>query len=325
VVIESFLIAPALAQSGASYTAQRRIDTIVVDGNLNEASWHNAEHTSVFTFWDGNVAPAPLQTTARMVWDDQYLYIAFHAKDADVYATYTARDSRLWEQDNFEAFVTVPGTTGYVEVEGSPKGTIWDGVFTNVFQGPGGSYNMDTVQVAGRVNGTLNNSSDQDMGFTGEMRLPFADIYQTTPGGHPVEGSQLRMNLNRINWNTPATQGGPGAAGSDTYYAWSPVPGSGISFHRPDKFGTVTFSTNSVPAPLWRFTSQTVSGANLALSGVGHPGGTYRVLVSSNLALPTGNWRRILTNSFDSVTGQFSFTDVIDPGNRQLFYLLQSL
>jgi hypothetical protein len=325
VATETFLIAPGLAQSGASYTVQRRIDTIVVDGNLNEASWHNAERTSLFTFWDGSVAPASLQTAARMVWDDEYLYIAFNAKDPDVYATYSARDSRLWEQDNFEAFLTVPGTTGYVEVEGSPKGAIWDGVFTNVFQGPGGSYNMVTVQVAGRVNGTLNNSSDQDIGFTGEMRLPFADIYQGIPGGHPVNGTQLRMNLNRINWNTPVVQGGPGATGSDTYYAWSPVPGTSVSFHRPDKFGTITFSTNSVPAPVWRFTAQMISGTNLVLGGSGHPGGSYRVLVSSNLALPTSNWRRLATNSFDSVTGQFSFTDAIDPDSRKSFYLLQSL
>jgi hypothetical protein len=64
--------------------------------------------------------------------------------------------------------------------------------FTNVFQGVGGSYTMTTIQVAGRVNGTLNNSSNQDAGFTAEMRLPFADIYQATPGGHPVNDTQLR-------------------------------------------------------------------------------------------------------------------------------------
>jgi hypothetical protein len=174
-------------------------------------------------------------------------------------------------------FVTLPGTTGYLEVEGSPIGAIWDGSFTNVFQGPGGNYNSAALQVSGRVNGTLNNSSSADIGFTGEIRLPFADIYQGVPGGHPVNGSELRMNLNRINWNTPATQGGKGAAGSDTYYAWSPVPGTGISFHRPDKFGTVTFSTDSVPAPVWMFTAQMAFGTNLVLSGIGHPGGTYRV------------------------------------------------
>jgi hypothetical protein len=320
-----FLTSPAFAQSGASYTAERRIDTIVIDGNLNEASWQNAADTSVFTFWDGSPAPVSIQTTAKMIWDDQYLYIAFTARDPDVYATYTARDSRLWEQDNFEVFVTVPGTTGYVEAEGSPRGTIWDGVFTNVFQGPGGTYNMAGLQVSARVNGTLNNSSDQDTGFTAEMRLPFADIYQGNPVGHPLHGTQLRLNLNRINWNTPATQGGVGAAGSDTYYAWSPVPGTGISFHRPDKFGTVTFSTNSVPAPVWMFTAATLAGSNLVLSGFGHPGGNYRVLVTPSLAWPITNWTRLATNSFDSVTGEFTFTNSITPANPQLFYRLQSL
>jgi len=324
IIIGSLLMRTGFAQSGASYTAERRIDTIVVDGKINEASWANAANTSAFTVWDGTPAPVSLQTTAKMVWDDQYLYIAYSCSDPDVYATYTGRDMHLWEQDNFEVFVTVPGTTGYVEAEGSPKGAIWDGLFTNVFQGPGGSYTIAGLQVAGQVNGTLNNSSDQDVGFSAEVRLPFADIYQGVPGGHPVNGTQLRLNLNRINWNTPATQGGPGATGSDTYYAWSPVPGTGVSFHRPDKFGTVTFSTNAVPAPAWMFTAQALSGTDLVLRGVGHPAGTYLVVVSTNLLSPMANWMPIATNSFDSVTGQFSFTNALVPGNPQLFYRLQA-
>jgi hypothetical protein len=325
VLLGNFLTSPGFAQGGAAYTAKRRIDTIIIDGNLNEASWATAESTSVFTFWDGSPAPGSLQTSAKMVWDNQYLYIGLRAQDPDVYATYTNRDARLWEQDNFEVFVTVPGTTGYVEVEGSPIGAIWDGYFTNVFQGPGGSYTVADLQVSGRVNGTLNNSSNADLGFTGEIQLPFADVYQGVIGGHPVNGTQLRMNLNRINWNTPNTPGGRGAAGSDTYFAWSPVPGAGISFHRPDKFGTVTFSTDSVPAPVWKLNAQMASGTNLVLSGIGHPGGTCRLLVSTNLTWPTTIWTRMATNSFDSVTGQFSFTNRIDPNTPQLFYRLQSL
>jgi hypothetical protein len=255
-VVVSFFISPGFAQSGASYTAQRRIDAITVDGNLSEASWAGALSTTVLTLWNGSPAPASLQTSAKMVWDDQYLFIGFNAQDPDVYATYAGRDRNLWEQDNFEVFVTVPGTTGYVEVEGSPAGAIWDGSFTAALQGPQGSYNLAKLQVAARVNGTLSNSADQDIGFTGEIRLPFSDIYQGVPGGHPTNGTQLRLNLNRINWNTPVTQGGKGATGSDTYHAWSPVFGASPAFHQPGKFGTVTFSTNSVPAPTWMFTGQ---------------------------------------------------------------------
>jgi len=321
-VVVSSLTPASFAQSGAVYTAQRRIDTIVVDGNLNEASWHGANNTSVFTVWDGKPAPAALRTTAKMVWDNDYLYIAFSATDGDVYATYSNRDANLWEQDNFEVFVTIPGTTGYIEVEGSPHGTIWDGSFTNVFRGPGGSYTITGLQLAARVQGILNNPAGQDVGFTGEIRLPFADIYRGVPGGHPTNGTQMRLNLNRINWNTPATQGGPGATGSDTYYAWSPVPGSAPSFHQPDKFGTVTFSTNSVPPPVWMFTSHMISGTNLVLNGTGHTGGVYCVLVSTDLAFPAGDWVRIATNTFDAVSGAFAFTNAIQ--GRQLFYRLQS-
>lgn len=319
-----FFTSPGLAQSGASYTAHRRIDTITVDGSLTEASWAGAVSTGGFTLWNGSNAPVSLQTSAKMIWDDQDLFIGFTASDPDIYATYTGRDRSLWQQDNFEVFVTVPGTTGYVEVEGSPAGAIWDGYFTNVFQGLGGSYTITNLQLAARVNGTLNNSADQDIGFTSEIRLPFSDIYQGIPGGHPTNGTQLRLNLNRINWNTPVTQGGPGAAGSDTYYAWSPVSGTSPAFHQPTKFGTVTFSTNSVPAPNWIFTGQTLSGTHLVLSGVGHPGGTYWVLVSTNVALPIANWTSTATNTFDPVTGQFSFTNAIVPGQSQRFYRLRS-
>jgi len=324
IVVVSRFTSPVFAQSGASYTAQRRIDTITVDGNLTEASWAGAVSTSVLTLWNGNPAPVSLQTTAKIVWDDQYLFVAFDAKDPDVYATYAGRDVRCWEQDAFEVFVTVPGTTGYVETDGSPMGAVWDGYFTNVFQGLGGSYNLAGLQVAGRVNGTVNNSASQDIGFTSEMRIPFADIYQGVPGGHPTQGTQLRLNLYRINWNTPTTQGGPGAAGSDTYYAWSPVSGASPAFHQPTKFGTVTFSTNSVSSPTWMFMGQTLSNTNLVLNGVGHAGGTYWVLTSTDATLPIANWTRTATNTFDPVNGQFSFTNTIGPDSPQLFYRLQS-
>jgi hypothetical protein len=324
-VVTLLLVDQGTAQSGASYTAQRRIDTITIDGMLTEASWVNAASTSVFMIWNGSNAPPALETTAKMVWDDQYLYIAFIAKDPDVYATYTGNDTNCWEQDNFEVFVTVPGTPGYVEAEGGPAGATWDGYWTNSsFKGPGAAYNLTNLLIASHTIGTLNNSSDQDSGFISEIRFPFADVYQGVPDGHPSNGSALRLNLNRINWNTPATPGGKGQTGSDTYLAWSPVPGKDLSFHRPDKFGTVSFSTDPVPAPTWIFADITSSGSELVLSGIGHPSGAYCVLVSSNLAAAPACWTRTATSAFDSITGQFCFTNTIDEGSPHLFYRLES-
>ena len=54
----------------------------------------------------------------------------------------------------------------------------------------------------------------------------------------------------------------------------------------------------------------------------GTTNGTYYVLVSTNIALPMNQWMPIATNLFDG-SGNFIFTNAINPGNPQTFYLLQ--
>jgi hypothetical protein len=66
------------------------------------------------------------------------------------------------------------------------------------------------------------------------------------------------------------------------------------------------------------------SGTNLVITGTnGTSGGTYYVLTSTDVALPLTNWARLLTNMFDN-SGNFNFTNAIDPNTPQRFYLLQT-
>jgi hypothetical protein len=61
----------------------------------------------------------------------------------------------------------------------------------------------------------------------------------------------------------------------------------------------------------------------LILSGSGGTSNaTYRVLASTNLALPITNWTALATNVFDS-SGSFIFTNAISPDIPQRFYVLQ--
>ena len=80
---------------------------------------------------------------------------------------------------------------------------------------------------------------------------------------------------------------------------------------------------SAVPSP--EFVAVTLSGVNgLIFDGSnGAPDWTYRVLVSTNLALPASQWLPIATNAFDA-NGNFHFTDSVAPGSPQQFYLLES-
>jgi uncharacterized repeat protein (TIGR03806 family) len=71
------------------------------------------------------------------------------------------------------------------------------------------------------------------------------------------------------------------------------------------------------------FNSFQFAGTNLIFGGTnGWPGQNYYVLTSTNLALPLGQWKSILTNPFDPA-GNFNLTNPLSPGVPALFYLLQ--
>jgi hypothetical protein len=71
------------------------------------------------------------------------------------------------------------------------------------------------------------------------------------------------------------------------------------------------------------FSAFSLSGSNQVFSGTnGLAKGTYCVLASTNIALPLAQWTPIATNVFDS-SGNFNFTNAINPNVPGQFYLLQ--
>ncbi len=77
------------------------------------------------------------------------------------------------------------------------------------------------------------------------------------------------------------------------------------------------------PTPQPRIVSCTLGGSSLLISGTnGVPGWTYFVLAQTNLTTPLSDWTRIATNQFDA-SGNFTFTNSIDPKLPARFYLLQ--
>jgi hypothetical protein len=66
-----------------------------------------------------------------------------------------------------------------------------------------------------------------------------------------------------------------------------------------------------------------VSASGVVFGGAGGaPGGTYRVLASTNILAPRASWTVMATNQFDA-GGRFAFTNGAAPGLPQQFYQLQ--
>lgn len=132
------------------------------------------------------------------------------------------------------------------------------------------------------------------------------------------------------NLKRSTTNGGPYtviATVAATNYTDTTVTG-GISYHyvvsAVDQFGESSNSAQIVASPIQPVINDIIPiGTNLAVYGQGGmPRSNYVVLATTNLTLPVSQWRRLATNSFDA-SGGFGFTNDMNPGNGQQFYLLQ--
>jgi len=76
------------------YVVQRSIGEIDIDGGLDEPSWQRTKWTSSFVDIEGDLGPNPrLTTRAKMIWDDDYFYIAADIEDPHVWASIKDRDA----------------------------------------------------------------------------------------------------------------------------------------------------------------------------------------------------------------------------------------
>lgn len=105
------------------YRARRATSALLPDGRASSPAWADAERTPRFVDMLTG-APAPLDTTAAILWDDTALHIAFWAAEPNLTATMTRRDDLLFFENDLEIFID--GGDSYYELEFNPLGTIYE-------------------------------------------------------------------------------------------------------------------------------------------------------------------------------------------------------
>jgi hypothetical protein len=216
-----------------SVTVPRIAAAVKIDGVLDEAPWQKAPLLTPFVIHD-TMAAARVNTGVRVWYDAQALYLGWTCEDPDIQATFTQRDSRFWEEEVVEFFVTPGRLDRYFELQWNPLGGTFDAIIANDI-GPDGrsrgikgdwSFTAPNMTYAVTVDGTVQNSSDKDRGWTVEVRVPFADLNASTP----KSGEAWRANFYRFNRDQK---------NAAEQLGWSPTIWSG--FHQPTRFGYLQF------------------------------------------------------------------------------------
>lgn len=272
----------------ARYTALRAPSPLQIDGRLDEDAWRHAPRSPRFVDLISG-KPTYLNTQAAVLWDDQFLYVGYWVEEPQVQAKFTQRDSPIYEENDVELFIAFDDA--YYEFEINALGTIYEGLFAwqdrfaynqftlqpeldisnpntryQEFNGVGLNnhprgkrwaflqWDFPGLQSAVQIQGTLNDNSDRDHGWTVELAIPWQGM-KALQGKDPRalpprDGDTWRIDFSRFNQHKE-----PAPAQDSGGWAWSH---HGVwDSHIPEVFPFITFSNQAVSA---HWSNQTLRG-----------------------------------------------------------------
>jgi hypothetical protein len=233
------------------YVCQRAVAAPVIDGKLDDPAWEAAPWTENFVDIEGDAKPKPrLRTRAKMLWDDEYFYVAAEMEEPHVWATITKHDEVIFQDPDFEVFMDPDGDShDYYEFEMNALNTGWDLFLPKPYKDGGAAQNewdIAGLKSAVHIRGTLNNPADRDEGWSVEIAFPWkalaAHANRPTP---PREGDQWRVGFSRVEWEIETADGKYTKLPKTPEHNWIWSAQGVVDMHRPERWGFVQFTNET--------------------------------------------------------------------------------
>ena len=245
--------------SPRNYVCYRAGTPLTIDGLINETDWVNVSWSEYFGDIEGSLKPEPAyKTRMKMLWDNNYLYVAAELEDPHVWATLTERESIVFFDNDFEVFIDPDGDTHhYLEYEMNAFNTQWDLMLLKPYRDDVkrnvaiDNWNFNGIRSAVHVEGTINNPTDTDKGWTLEIAIPLDALTELSATGKlPINGEQYRIDFSRVEWTVDIIEGnykkrshlvdGKEKPLPENNWVWSPQ--GVIAMHQPETWGFLQFS-----------------------------------------------------------------------------------
>jgi hypothetical protein len=184
---------PALPE----YKIPRTAKPPTLDGKLDDAAWRQATEITLTASYDGR--PVSRKTVARLLYDDQFIYVSFECEDPDVWGTKKNKDDDIYNEDAVEVFFNASGDgANYNELQVSPHNVQFDARFVSRRSELETAKKWESgMTTAIDVRGTLDDDSDKDQGWSAEMKIPIANL-ANVPHVPVQKGEVWRFNVYRL-------------------------------------------------------------------------------------------------------------------------------
>ena len=264
------------------YVAHRTVGELSIDGKLDEPSWQRVPWTELFLPADSRTGAAVrprYNTRAKILWDNDNLYIAADLEVPHVWAGLTRRDTTVYHDDAFEVYIDPDGDTHeYYELSVNAWGTVQDLLLLKPYRDRGTyvqAWDITGLDAAVQVWGTLNDAQDTDLGWSVELALPWPVLGEcANRPSPPRDGDTWRLNLSRLAWTVEIAGGGYIRGADAQTWVWSPMEAADM--HLPEEWGFVQFSSRRAGAEPQEFRPPPEREARRILRAIYHMQRQYR-------------------------------------------------
>ena len=243
-----FLAVPVLyGDEVKSYECHKIDHALNINGKIDDAAWQFAPWTDNFIDIEGAAKTKPrFRTRMKMLWDQEYFYLAAELEEPHVWATLTKHDSVIFHDNDFEVFIDPDGDTlNYYEFEINALNTSWDLLLNKPYRLGGSadnSWEIPGLKSAVHVDGTLNNTSDTDKGWTVEIALPWKALAQyANKPSPPQAGDTWRANFSRVEWQDDIVNGKYEIVPHSKEDNWVWSSQGEVNMHIPERWGKIHF------------------------------------------------------------------------------------
>jgi hypothetical protein len=210
-------------------------ETISVDGKWDKPQWRNVEPIEIRNYMGEKSGYQPI-TQAKMLYDDDHIYVIFHVQDQYVRAVAKEYHGPVWKDSCVEFFFT-PGrdlSLGYLNLEVNCGGTA----LFHYQKAPGKDVSeidiadMSEIEIAHSLPKVVEPEITKPITWTIEYRLPLAILEKYCQMTKPSAGAIWRANFYKCAENNSHPH----------WLTWSFVDNPEPSFHLPEFFGTLEFA-----------------------------------------------------------------------------------
>jgi len=232
-VIYSFASEPNMKKESV-YNVARLKQPMKIDAVWDKSQWKNIQPLHI-TNYMGAIPGFKPEAQAKMMYDDENLYVIFHVKDRYVRCITKEINGPVWEDGAVEFFFAPDPATPL----------IYFNLETNCGGTPLMHYNLvprkeskelspddiRKVEIANTLPRIIDPEMKDPVTWTLEYRIPLAMLEKYGKLAHPKKGVEWKANFYKIAENSS----------NPHYITWSVIDIEKPDFHRPEFFGKLIF------------------------------------------------------------------------------------